>query len=71
MTLVWNERSCSTGPPLKQTSKSSPHKQNIVLFLHSSTKAVASLCPHPNFTTKVEIMYSIESDDVFLEITIF
>ena len=56
--------------PLKQTSKSSPPKQNIVLFLHSSTKVVAPLCLHSNFTTKVEIMYWIESDDVFLEITI-
>ena len=58
-------------PPLKQTSKSSLPKQNIALFLHSSTKAVASLCLHSNFTTKVEIMYLIESDDLVLEITIF
>ena len=71
MALVWNERSCCTGSPLKQTLKSSLPKQNIALFLHSSTKAVAPLCPHPNFTTKVGIMYSIESDDLFLEIIIF
>ena len=71
MALVWNEQSCCTGPSLNKRQKTSPPKQNIVLFLHISTKAVASLCLHPNFTTNVGIMYSIESDDVFLEITIF
>ena len=53
-----------TPGPLKKTSINGPPKQNIALVLHSSTMTVAPFL-HLIFRTKVEIMYSIRSDNFF------
>ena len=56
-------------PPKNKMPKSGPTKQSIALFLYSSIMTVAP-CLHLNFRTKVG-MYSIDSEDLFLEITTF
>ena len=72
MALIWSKRS-------SRSTHTWPPDQNIVLSLHSGTMTVANYlpasgnCPLPfvNFRTKVGVMYSIESYNLFLEITMF
>ena len=58
MALVRSER-----PTIKYVKKW-PLKQNIVVFLYSSTMTMAP-CLHLNIKTKEGITYSIESDNFF------
>ena len=56
-------------PSLKNVKKC-PKNQNIALFHRNSTNAMASCRLHLNFRKKIGRMYAIESDNLFLKITL-
>ena len=64
MALVRSQWRSRTASSPKKRQKVPSYKQNIALFLYSSTMMVAPYL-HLNFRTKVEIFHSIETKDFF------